>query len=213
MVKRSICRKCWHWRRKEDDNVAFCGYHVDTGRCRITQMTPEERKSGECRFFEAGEPKKERVRPMIVNPDPLARIVYESPRRKKQPVYDRDRMLTLYDQGKSDGEIAAAMGCIKDTVMHWRKSMELPPNRHKPHRKIDRERVRALYMRGLNDQEIAKEMNISHQSVSNWRNENGLPRNYRKNGPPIGPFGATSPQGEAGGASPSPTNKNGGESK
>ena len=55
---------------------------------------------------------------------------------------------------------------------------------------------------------LAKEMGISHQSVSNWRNENGPPRNYRKKETTVRPAGE-----DAGGASPSPTNKNGGESK
>lgn len=150
---------------------------TDTGRSRIAQMTKEQIRSGECPFFEAGKAKRTIVRPFIISPDPLARLVYE-PMPRKPVLYTDDLLLTEYDKGKTDREIAEALGCAKDTVRLWRKRKELPPNGMSPKRRIDYGKVRALYMEGLSDRKIAAELGCSSGRILDWRWAEGLPANY-----------------------------------
>ena len=180
MVNRKTCRKCWHWRRSGALGP-FCGYHIDTGKCRLPQMTREQIESGECPFYEAGKPRKTIVRPFVVSPDPLASLAYGRLRATPGKLrYDEDKLLTMYDKGMNDAEIARELGCAKDTVFRWRKRMELPPNGNNSHYSIDWERIRALYEQGLNDSQIGKAVGVSHQTVCNWRSANKLPSNFRK---------------------------------
>lgn len=178
MVKRKICRKCGHWRQRGGVLGPHCGYMEDTGRSRIAQMTEAQRKSRECPFFEAGPPKKVLHKPIVVSPNRLARLT-EGRMFRSRPRLDYDRMLTLYDQGKSDQEIADEMNCAKETVRGWRARRELPPNVNMPRKRVDTEKVRALYMAGFSDRRIADMVGCSSNAVLDWRHREKLPPNYQ----------------------------------
>lgn len=178
MVKRSLCRKCWHWRRYGGWLGPHCGYLTDTGKCRLTQMTPEQRRSGECPVFEAGKPKRVIVKPFIEGSCRLARLT-EGPPMYVAPKYklDQEKLRALYDRGLTDREIAEEMGCARDSVRLWRKRTELPPNGNKAKRRVDWDAVRALYMAGMTDREIAEATGHHRQSIGDWRRTEGLPCN------------------------------------
>ena len=158
--------------------MAHCGYMEDTGRSRIAQMTEAQRRSRECHFFEAGPPKKVIHKPIVVSPNRLARLT-EGRMFRSRPRLDYDRMLTLYDRGMSDGQIAEAVGCAKDTVRIWRNRRELPPNVNKPRKRVDTEKVRALYIAGFSDRRIADMVGCSSNAVLDWRHREKLPPNYQ----------------------------------
>lgn len=182
MVSKKICRGCCHWRRQRTGVLGpHCGFLMDTGYSRIGQMTGEQRKSGECPFFEKGRQRKTTVKPFIVSPDPLSRLSYglpgiPKPRRTK---YDEDKILTLYDQGKSDKEIAAALECSAEAIRGWRRRRELPANFPRAP-SLDTRGVRELYMAGLNDGEIARRVGCTRNAVYVWRKRERLPANYGK---------------------------------
>ena len=149
-----------------------CAYLLDTGQSRVAQMTPEQRKNRECPVRLEGIPPVRIERPKVHAYD-----VDRHPPRKRSMFYDSDRMLTLYDQGKSDAEIAAAMGCVKGTVMDWRHRKGLAPNVNRAKQKINYESVRRLYMAGLSDRMIAKTIGCSLPPIGRWRRREGLPPN------------------------------------
>ena len=53
------------------------------------------------------------------------------PNPYRQKKLDRVKLLELYRQGKTDREIAAAIGCCLDSVRVWRKECALDANRGK----------------------------------------------------------------------------------
>lgn len=149
-----------------------CCYLLETGRSRLGQMTPEQRKAGECPV------RMEGILPVrIVRPKVHAYAIDKRTVTKRRMTYDPDQMLTLYDQGKTDGEIAESVGCAKDTVMKWRRRKGLTPNVNKPKTPINYELVRRLYMAGLTDIEIAGALGCCRSAIQKWRAENLLPVN------------------------------------
>ena len=44
----------------------------------------------------------------------------------KKPVYDWEAARRAYDEGASDGEIVALLGCTRGTVYYWRQKNRLP---------------------------------------------------------------------------------------
>lgn len=91
---------------------------------------------------------------------------------KKPHVIDYSQVKALYESGKSDREIAAALGISKCTVCHWRKRRGLKPNSH-----IDYSQIQALYYAGLSDKEISQTLHISQSTVRYWRYKNGVTPN------------------------------------
>lgn len=156
-----------------------CAYLLYTGRSRLGQMTPEQRKAGECPVRMEGILPVRIVRPKVHAYD-IDKIPSNGPAKMRKMLYDSDQMLTLYDQGKSDGEIAEAVGCAKDTVQKWRRRKCLTPNVNPPRRPIDYEMVRRLYMAGLTDREIAETLGCGRNSIYEWRAGNLLPFNRKR---------------------------------
>jgi len=91
---------------------------------------------------------------------------------EKPHVIDYSQVKALYESGKSDREIAAALGISKSTVCHWRKRRGLKPNSH-----IDSSQIQALYYAGLSDKEISQTLHISQSTVRYWRYKNGVTPN------------------------------------
>lgn len=91
---------------------------------------------------------------------------------KKPHVIDYSQVKALYESGKSDREVAAALGISKCTVCHWRNRNGLKPNSH-----IDYSQIQALYYAGLSDKEISQTLHISQSTVRYWRYKNGVTPN------------------------------------
>lgn len=93
-------------------------------------------------------------------------------------------MQKLYNEGKSDVEIAAALGVAESTVNNFRAKRRLPRNKRKPHYVTDedRARMRELYDLGTNDSVISREIKCSIKSVQTWRASAGLAPNFKRNG-------------------------------
>lgn len=146
-----------------------CNYLLITGRTRLGQMTPEQRReakiSGACLFKERGPQAT-----VIQTPMGGYQIERIKPRRIR---YDRDIFRKLWEQGLSDSQMAKEVGCAKETVIKWRQEEGLPFNEAHVH--VDREKMLALYQQGLNDGEIGRELGCAPQTVKHWRNKKGLP--------------------------------------
>jgi hypothetical protein len=81
-------------------------------------------------------------------------------------VSDRDALVrSLWEEGKNDVQIAAAVGVTVSAVFLARKRLGLPTTR--PH--IDRDRLRELWQQGMTDGAIAKEMHRPVSSVGHVR--------------------------------------------
>ena len=94
-----------------------CEYAIVTGRTRLAQMTPAQRKAGYCPVT-AAEFAAAPARPMI--------HMYDDRRVIQREKYDRAMFYKLYGQGLTDGEIAEAAHCGTSTVRRWRKALDLP---------------------------------------------------------------------------------------
>lgn len=89
----------------------------------------------------------------------------------------------LHAQGKSDKEIAKALGIGRSTAYQWRwVRLGLPTHSNRKHRVAPRKShasqreakirvIRALYDRGLNDHQIARELEASPYTAFYWRSK------------------------------------------
>lgn len=102
MVNQKLCAKCRYW-KNYGTHISHCWYCLENHKSRIAQMTPEQRKNGECPFFER-RTKSRRAR------------------------VDYGKVLVLYMQGLSDQKVAKGAGCSQTAVHEWRRMKGLPPN-------------------------------------------------------------------------------------
>ena len=93
---------------------------------------------------------------------------------------DRDALVrSLWEEGKSDVESAAVIGCVPSTVYTTRKRLGLPC---KTIHVVDTLRLRELWDQGKNDKEIARELHVSPTAICNNRRALGLDHQHRDNG-------------------------------
>lgn len=95
----------------------------------------------------------------------------ESPGR-----FDRRKALKLYEDGKSDGEIADALGVTRLAVFDWRKADGLTANKEAD----SHDKRMEAYRMGLSDREAAKSLGIGRSTFRNWRYKHGLEPNGGK---------------------------------
>lgn len=81
--------------------------------------------------------------------------------------------LELYESGKTDPQIAAAIGVHTGTVLKWRRRNGIEGNAKL---KFDRDRAMGLYRDKRTDTAIAAELGVSKLTVQRWRKEHGLER-------------------------------------
>ena len=105
-------------------------------------------------------------------PQPIV-ISAKSPPERMGRKYDWKRFRSLWDDGRTDGEIAEEMRCNKETVAKWRRAEGLPFRRKRA--KITREELRADWADGLSDPKIAAKRGVSPATVLRMRREMGLP--------------------------------------
>lgn len=163
MVEAKLCAQCrWHGFLETE---ICCDYLYITGHARIV-LPPRE--DGGCPVFEVGEREFSGIVQTLLPP---AKTVVKRPM-----IYNEDIMRTAYDNGGTDGEIAAAVGCTKSCVRSWRERNELeahlPPP---PGPMFDREAFWALYRKGSSDTRIALLCGCSPTIVRKWRRKNNLP--------------------------------------
>lgn len=114
--------------------------------------------------------------------------------------------LELWEDGRTDSEIAEIMGIERKTVVGWRRAHNLPPNMPpkpepkpapkpkpepkpeppKPEPKPPKQSRRtglqdfpermALYQQGMNDAQIAEAVGATRNAIANWRAKRNLPR-------------------------------------
>lgn len=146
---------CCYWNRAYNDPVR-CSYMEITGKSRIKGLPPRLQLPCNCPYYlPNGDPSKAEEGPdekqtayklylagatdreidaalgwkrgracswrrrnsLPVNPEG---------RDGKKPVYDWDAARRAYDEGASDGEIMALLGCTRGTVYYWRQKNGLP---------------------------------------------------------------------------------------
>lgn len=159
-----ICERCkYRGFLDTETQYACCDYLYVTGHPR-SSLPPRE--DGLCPGFEEGKREYSRIVQNITN-------VKQEPRPMK---YDGELMRRVYDRGGTDGEIAAATGCSKSTVVSWRRRNGLPPNPAPPVEPwYDREVLMALYRKGYSDKRISMLIGCSATTVGRWRAKNNLP--------------------------------------
>lgn len=128
---------------------------------------------------------------------PMTRAAAEAAAVKRQAHHQRVR--DLYEQGKTDKEIGAALGISSSHACSIRNQLGLPTrfNRAEAARRLHAEgvigrrlgavgkediaaqleRLRVLHAEGLSDANIARALGVRQSSVRDARNALGLPRN------------------------------------
>ena len=156
---------CVYRRRNGDlQNLGYpgrCMYALMTGHSRIAGLSPEEQLPCNCpRYVSDG-----------TTPAPTAGPGWKEQAEK------------LYREGKTDREIAEAVGVGHSTVQSWRsKRLKMPPNPDKRGTKpiFDWKRAEELYRKGMNDIEIGKALGCSTTAVWRWRYKHELFPNGRR---------------------------------
>ena len=166
MTDKKLCRKCSY--RGTLGGVICCDYAWVTGRCRTALP---KREDGRCPGFDEGPAKHVEFVWPVNQPLTVTRV--------RAMKYDGKKMMELYNQGMTDGQIAEAVGSSKSAVYGWRKRNDLKPNVEPPQRtpRFSRKLFRLLYEQGLSDAKIARRMKCGVTSVGRWRRQIGLPPN------------------------------------
>lgn len=86
---------------------------------------------------------------------------------------DPQRAMELWQAGKSDREIAEALGCSYRGVQSWRMRHRLPANSDRQIGRGITAEYERLYGQGLSDKEIAVQLGVSRQNVQSWRFRTG----------------------------------------
>lgn len=105
------CRSCVF--RSKEHSAWKCDHLHFTGRTRLAQLPSE------CTYYING--------PRLERTDDMPAIL-KNGKRGRQSKFDWHKGRELYDAGKTDREIAAALGCSQNGVWDWRKRNGLPAN-------------------------------------------------------------------------------------
>ena len=95
-----------------------------------------------------------------------------SPPERKGRKYNWKEFRALWDEGKTDGEIAKEMRCSKDTVANWRHAEGLDFRRRRA--PITRSELLEDWQAGMSDPKIAAKHGVSPMTVNRLRREMGL---------------------------------------
>lgn len=96
-------------------------------------------------------------------------------------VIDKNEMLRLYNEGKTDREIADTLSEEINVVTGWRRNHHLPVNLSK--RTLERQQhqitYERLYRQGYDDYSLARAVGVVNAAVRRWRKRRGLPEAAR----------------------------------
>lgn len=101
---------------------------------------------------------------------PANRAAPSGPTRK----WDISKAQILYDEGKSDAEIAALLNTTPAAVSSWRRECGYIKGINR--RSWDTEKARVLFDAGATDQKIAEEVGATRAAVRSWRRINNMRR-------------------------------------
>lgn len=85
-----------------------------------------------------------------------------------------ERILELHGSGMSDPEIAAEIGCARQSIQEWRTRHGLPANLPPGAPKRRRDDLMALHNQGLRTLQIAEAAELPYSTVWSWKKRNGL---------------------------------------
>ena len=101
---------------------------------------------------------------------------------------DKQRLIELHSEGKTDSEIAKIMGVSSKLVFFHRKNLGLPSNfSYKSFRKMDYEKVKEMVEKNMTDREIAEIVGVKKVSIYFFRKRNSIERSNLAEGKPIEP--------------------------
>ena len=76
------------------------------------------------------------------------------------------QLITLYNEGKMDSEIAKILGVTSGAIMYWRKKLKLKSKfTYQKIAKADYSEIKRLFDKGLSDYAIAKQLNMSPDGI------------------------------------------------
>ena len=155
-----------------DGNVPSCNYFFITGETKTSRGEADITRK--CGLYKPGTAPRARVQPVVLrgSSPKRERRAEERPRARAGRRYDWAQFRALWEEGKTDAEIARAFGANAGTIRKWRHYEGLPP-RHRP--EIDRKKLRELWEAGMNDPQIAQALGIPRSSAQKARTAMGLP--------------------------------------
>ena len=160
------CRSCAYGASLGMDGLYYCNYMGITGKRRPCKADPV---TG-CDEYK---PMDKKTKAQISGGIPFE--------RRRIMYMHHDEALDLYKEGKTDREIADAIGVAKVTIWKWREKFHLAPNADSGgNTAIDYGKIQELYRSGMNDCEIADQIGCHMKSVYNWRARNKLPPNAHR---------------------------------
>ena len=159
--------KCRYHAGRVDGNVPSCNYFFITGETKTSRGEADITRK--CGLYKPGTAPRVRAQPVVLRGSYPRR----EPKQRAGRLYNWKRFRSLWDEGRTDGEIAEEMRCNKETVAKWRRAEGLPFRRKRA--KITREELRADWADGLSDPKIAAKRGVSPATVLRMRREMGLP--------------------------------------
>lgn len=97
--------------------------------------------------------------------------------RKARVMIDQEAARALHAEGKTDREIAVALGSKENSIWLWRKRNGLKlnpsPKMQKGYTRLDYGKVEALLQQGKTTLQISKETGISTSAINKWRRVHG----------------------------------------
>ena len=89
----------------------------------------------------------------------------------------KTQLITLYNEGKMDSEIAKTLGVTRSAIMYWRKKLKLKSKfTYQKIAKADYSEIKRLFDKGLSDYAIAKQLNMSPDGIYSHRIRHNLLR-------------------------------------
>lgn len=155
--------KCRYHTGRADGNAPSCNYFFCTGVTKTSQGEADITKK--CGLYDTTPMTRGKPKPIVISE--------KSPPERGGRKYDWKRFRSLWDEGRTDGEIAREMRCNKETVAKWRRKEGLPFRRKRA--QLTREELRADRADGLSDTKIAAKHGVSPGTVRRLRREMGIP--------------------------------------
>jgi hypothetical protein len=160
------------------DAEHLCDYCGITGHCKIATANyePQDPSGKACLFYCDTKSCQKRVA-QLPKPDPAKKSnqpTNEPERRKRAFSWDTERAEQLYHEGKSDGEIAKAVGTQKSAVFHWRTTHNLPKNENKRVAGWGTELGVKLYLDGMPARDVAKQLGVHRRAFELYLRNHGV---------------------------------------
>lgn len=161
------------------DGDCLCDYGGITGHCKLA--TPGYQKqdpSGKaCMFYECGKSCKKYIEKSKKQRKKPKKKQENNPRpepKKRGPTWDTQTAQKLWEEGKSDNEIAKVVRVDKSTIQHWRTAHNLPKNDNKRVAGWDTELGIKLYQDGMTAREVAERLGINKRTFQQYLRNHGV---------------------------------------